>query len=311
MTHRQVPLPARVARNRGGQVRQHDLGRPQDRLANGQGGGRGESIVQVEVETATDVGLLIGGQSGLSGQAGDPFDRPAPRAARLGQQVRRQHVRSCRFLRRRQRTAVVAGGPQAIVGPDVVEHDLRDVQRIFASQRLQVVGDSGVEPAGKIVARQAVLPHSLAHLQVQEVPLVEFAAADDVGPEGAPQRGQQQVIHRRERRIPGNQRCRAREHFPQVRLAPTETAHGNEAGEAARHRLAEDPLAALQHPGIEAFHVRGKRRDRVQQELVQPAVRGQLGVVALGPVEGVGIQQVQLFHRQPEPQRVAGRWVAR
>jgi hypothetical protein len=68
--------------------------------------------------------------------------------------------------------------------------------------------------------------------------------------------------------------------------------------------FAEDFLIAAQHPAVEARDVRRQPGGHVQQQAMQAEFGFLLAEHHLGPGEVVGVEQVELLHRQVQPERI-------
>ena len=138
--------------------------------------------------------------------------------------------------------------------------------------------------------------HRGPQLQVGEIPPPVAAALDQLAAQAAAQRGELQ-------RIPGQGRLArqqdsgcARQQVAEVGLPPPRPAQRHQAGEGPRPPGPIDLFGPFQQRAVERLQI-GRQLGRPrQQQFVQ---------VLAGPVEVVGVQQVQLLHGQRQPQRVA------
>ena len=191
---REVPLPARVRRVGGRQALQCVPCRRQQCLSRRQFRDVLQRIVQVEIELIRD-GLNLGvGQSGPIREGHNPIKVRIRRLLLPKHNMQREHLRGVRQRRTGRKVSVTTRRPPGVAVSDQVHHQLRDPQRIRGRQRLQVVGDGGVNRPGHLWVLQGPGFYRATHLGVKEVELPRRAASDQVGPEPPAQCGQPQVV---------------------------------------------------------------------------------------------------------------------
>ena len=187
-----------------------------------------------------------------------------------------------------------------ITKTEQVDHGLADPQRIVGRQALQVVGKQPVQAAvGRLIGEVAAQDR-LAQGGVEEVPLRAGTALGHVRAQGPAHAGEGQIVPI----LAGD----LRHEVAQIALPPARATQGDEVDEGLCPRQAVAAFSPVQQFAVDAGNI-GRKLCRLGH-LHGRHARGatEVGELALGALEFVGFEQVDLLQGQGEPERVAIGW---